>query len=291
MSNSFKEKINKLSSISSIIKNHNLSANKKLGQNFLLDLNLTNKIAKSGGNLKNIDIIEIGPGPGGLTRSLLYNNAKRVIAIEKDKRFIKALDSLRNISNKKLILLNDDALKIKLIDIINKHKISKAFIIANLPYSIGTKLLLNWIPMPKEIKQMTLMFQKEFAERIIAKPGSKKYGRISVIIGLLTDAKIIMNISSKAFTPQPKINSAIIKFTPKPNKKILFKVEILEEITRVLFNQKRKKIKSKLKYFGEPEFLCQKTGIDPSIRAEEIPIENYEKLAIEISNSQHQLNE
>ncbi|MBT4109840.1 MAG: 16S rRNA (adenine(1518)-N(6)/adenine(1519)-N(6))-dimethyltransferase, partial [Pelagibacterales bacterium] len=167
--------INNLPSISQTIKEYNLFAKKKLSQNFILDLNLTNKIINLSDRIKYNSIIEIGPGPGSLTRSLLLNGAKKVIAIEKDKRFIDVLQILKIASHNKLIIENEDALNINLKDIINKYNIINAEIIANLPYSIATKLLLKWIPFPKKINQMTLMFQKEVAERITAKPGSKKY--------------------------------------------------------------------------------------------------------------------
>ena len=284
MNKNLKNEINNLPSVSDIIKEYNLSAKKKLSQNYLLDLNLTEKIIKICGNIKNIDVIEVGPGPGSLTRSILANGAKRVIAIEKDKRFIDALKSLKIISNNKLIIKNEDALNIEFKNMFTKYRISNAHIISNLPYSIGTKLLLKWLPMPSEINKLTLMFQKEVAERIVAKSGTKKYGRLSVLVGIMTDAKIIMHIPAAAFKPKPKIDSSIVEFKAKNKNKFLFKVEILEEITRIIFNKRRKQVKSALKYFGDPILLCKKMNIDPSIRAEQITPESFEKLAIEITN-------
>ena len=276
--------INNLPSISQTIKEYNLFAKKKLSQNFILDLNLTNKIINLSDNVKYNSIIEIGPGPGSLTRSLLLNGAKEVIAIEKDKRFIDVLQILKIASHNKLIIENEDALNINLKDIINKYNIINAEIIANLPYSIATKLLLKWIPFPKKINQMTLMFQKEVAERITAKPGSKKYGRLSILIGLMAEAKIIMHIPSDAFKPQPKVDSAIVQIKPKINK-IRFNKTILEEITKNLFNQRRKQIKSTLIKFGDPLKICSLLNIAPSLRPEQITLEQYENMAILIAKN------
>ena len=276
--------INNLPSISQTIKEYNLFAKKKLSQNFILDLNLTNKIINLSDRVKYNSIIEIGPGPGSLTRSLLLNGAKEVIAIEKDKRFIDALQILKIASHNKLIIENEDALNINLKDIINKYNIINAEIIANLPYSIATKLLLKWIPFPKNINQMTLMFQKEVAERITAKPGSKKYGRLSILIGLMAEAKIIMHIPSDAFKPQPKVDSAIVQIKPKINK-IRFNKTILEEITKNLFNQRRKQIKSTLIKFGDPLKICSLLNIAPSLRPEQITLEQYENMAILIAKN------
>jgi len=276
--------INNLPSISQTIKEYNLFAKKKLSQNFILDLNLTNKIINLSDRVKYNSIIEIGPGPGSLTRSLLLNGAKEVIAIEKDKRFIDALQILKIASHNKLIIENEDALNINLKDIINKYNIINAEIIANLPYSIATKLLLKWIPFPKKINQMTLMFQKEVAERITAKPGSKKYGRLSILIGLMAEAKIIMHIPSDAFKPQPKVDSAIVQIKPKINK-IRFNKTILEEITKNLFNQRRKQIKSTLIKFGDPLKICSLLNIAPSLRPEQITLEQYENMAILIAKN------
>ena len=186
--------INNLPSISATIKQHNLFANKKLSQNFILDLNLTNKIVNLSNTIKNNTIIEIGAGPGSLTRSILLHGAKKIIIIEKDKRFIDPLNILNIASENRIIIENQDAIKINLNDILEKHNVDQAEIIANLPYSIATKLLLNWIPFHKKINKMTLMFQKEVAERIVAEPGSKKYGRLSILLGLTTNAKIVIII-------------------------------------------------------------------------------------------------
>ena len=277
--------INNLPTVSATIKQYNLFANKKLSQNFILDLNLTNKIVNLSNTIENNTIIEIGAGPGSLTRSILLNGAKKIIIIEKDKRFIDPLNILNIASENRIIIENQDAIKVDLNDILEKYNVDQAEIIANLPYSIATKLLLNWLPFHKKINKMTLMFQKEVAERIVAKPGSKKYGRLSILLGLTTNAKIVMNISSSAFIPKPKIESAIVQIRPKKIKKGFNKV-ILEKITQTLFNQRRKQIKSTLSKFGDPIKICQLLNIEPTKRPEELTLDQYEKLTNLITNYQ-----
>ena len=277
--------INKLPSISSTIKEYNLSAKKKLSQNFILDMNLTDKIVRLSDSVKNNTVIEIGAGPGALTRSILLNGAKKVIIIEKDKRFLKALQLLNTTSNNRIIIENEDALKIDLKMLIEKHNIQQSEIVANLPYSIATKLLLNWIPFPKGLHKMTLMFQTEVAERIVAEPGTKKYGRLSILLGIMTDSRILMNIPPSAFTPKPKVNSSIIQIKQKKLDKN-FNKNILEKVTQILFNKRRKQIKSTLSQFGDPIKICNLLNIKPSQRPEELTLRNYEKLACLISKYQ-----
>ena len=279
------EAINKLPSISNTIKKYNLIAKKKLSQNFILDINLTNKIVKLSNSIKNNTVIEIGAGPGSLTRSILLNGAKKIIILEKDDRFIDALETLNTASKNRMIIENKDALKINLECLLKKYNVNNAEIIANLPYSVATKLLLNWIPIPKGINKMTLMFQKEVAERIVAKPGSKKYGRLSILLGIMTNSKILMNIPSSAFTPKPKINSSIIQIKPKTLNKHLNKKN-LEKVTQILFHQRRKQIKSSLSKFGDPIKICNLLNINPRQRPEELTLKNYEKLSYIISNYQ-----
>ena len=278
------QNIDNLPSISQTIKEYNLSAKKKLSQNYILDLNLTNKIINLSDGIKNNTIIEIGSGPGSLTRSIFLNGAEKVIAIEKDKRFVEALKILNIATNNRLFIENEDALKIDLEYIIKKYNIDNAEIIANLPYSVATKLLLNWMPFPNNITQMTLMFQKEVAERITAKPGSKKYGRLSILIGLMANAKIIMNIPATSFKPIPKVDSAIVQIKPKAEK-LMFNKNKLEEITRILFNQRRKQIKSTLAKFGEPLKICEILNIAPTLRPEQVTLEQYKELTILIAKN------
>ena len=273
------EDINNLPKISEVIKTYNLSAKSFLSQNFILDIKLTTHISQLSGSLKEKSVIEIGPGPGALTRSLIINGAKKIITIEKDKRFIKALRPLKDIVDERLIILNEDALKICLSNIIYHYKLKNPVIISNLPYSIGTKLLIKWLPLPKEIKKMTLMFQKEVAERIVAKKGTKKYGRLAVITNLYSRPKILMRVSRKAFFPKPKVDSAIVEIEPKAKNKYKFKKNDIEKITHLLFHLRRKKIKSSLKSLGNPEEICRQAKLDCSLRAEQISPEEFALLA------------
>ena len=216
MSDALIKKINDLPKISEVIKSYDLLAKRRLSQNYILDLNLTNHIVKISGDIKNKSVIEVGPGPGSLTRAILTAGARRVIAIEKDVRFLHALKILKKIVGIKLTLINEDALKINLKKVMQDNSIDDAVIISNLPYSIATRLLIQWLPFPENINKMTLMFQREVAERIIAKVGTKQYGRLSVITNIYGNSKILMNIPSKAFFPEPKVNSSIIQIVPKP---------------------------------------------------------------------------
>lgn len=277
--------INRLPTISATIKEYNLIAKKRLSQNFILDMNLTNKIVKLSGSIKSNTIIEIGAGPGALTRSILLNGAKKIVIIEKDSRFLKALELLNTLSKNKLIIVNEDALKVDLSYLLEKYNIKKAEIIANLPYAIATKLLLNWLPFPKGLNKMTLMFQTEVAERIVAKPGSKKYGRLSILLGIMTNSKILMNIPPSAFKPKPKINSSIVQIEKKKLNNN-FNKNTLEKVTQILFNKRRKQVKSSLSKFGDPIKICNLVNIKPNQRPEELSLQNYEKLAYVISNYQ-----
>lgn len=279
------ERINDLPKISEIIKLYNLSAKRYLSQNFILDLNLTNKIVKVSGDINNKNVIEIGPGPGALTRSILKTGPKKLIVIEKDPRFFDALSNLKKIVGKKLILINEDALKINLNEIMKNNSIKEAIIISNLPYSIATKLLIQWLPFPKQISKLTLMFQKEVADRIVAKVGTKKYGRLSVITSLYGHNKILMNIPSTAFYPRPKVNSAIIQIIPIHKKHYNFNKKTIEMITQALFHQRRKTIKSSLKPLGDSIELCKLASLDPSIRAEQVPPQGFARLSNIISSN------
>tara|TARA_B100000749_G_C18383575_1_gene447100 strand:+ start:193 stop:1056 length:864 start_codon:yes stop_codon:yes gene_type:complete len=279
MNDSLIKKINDLPKISEVIKSYNLSAKRRLSQNYILDLNLTNHIVKISGDIKNKNVIEVGPGPGSLTRAILTAGAKRVIAIEKDVRFIDALKILKKIVGIKLTLINEDALKINLKEIMRNNSIDDAVIISNLPYSIATRLLIQWLPFPENINKMTLMFQREVAERIIAKVGTKQYGRLSVITNIYGNSKILMNIPSKVFFPKPKVNSSIIQIVPKSQIMDNLQKNNLEKVTQALFHQRRKKIKSSLRYLGDPDKLCKLANIDPSLRAEQITPNDFAKLS------------
>ena len=279
MDDSLIKKINALPKISEVIKSYNLLAKRRLSQNYILDLNLTNHIVKISGDIKNKNVIEVGPGPGSLTRAILTAGARKVIAIEKDVRFIDALKILKKIVGIKLTLVNEDALKINLKEIMRDNSIDDAVIISNLPYSIATRLLIQWLPFPKNINKMTLMFQREVAERIIAKVGTKQYGRLSVITNIYGNSKILLNIPSNAFFPKPKVNSSIIQIVPKLQIMDNLQKNNIEKVTQALFHQRRKKIKSTLKYLGDPEKLCKLANIDSSLRAEQITPNDFARIS------------
>ena len=265
----------KLPPLKDVISRHELRAKKSLGQNFLLDLNLTSKIARYAGNLEQFDILEIGPGPGGLTRSLLNEGARKVVAIEKDSRCIAALKEIQSIFPGRLKLLQGDALSTNAKD----HLTDPVRIIANLPYNIGTELLVRWLTSktwPSFWQSMTLMFQKEVANRIVASPGSKAYGRLSVMSQWRCDTKIAFNIPATAFTPPPKVESALVHFEALKEPKFPAEIDILEFVVSKAFNQRRKMLRGALKgYFQNTEEGLLSIGVLPTKRAEDITVQEY----------------
>ena len=267
--------LNQLPPLRETIKQHGLMAHKALGQHFLLDLNLTQRIVKMAGDLSDCTVFEIGPGPGGLTRPLLASTAKHIIAIEKDRRCVGALAELVEISEGKLEIVEGDALKIDL------EKLSSAprAIVANLPYNVGTPMLLNWIKQVGCFRSMTLMFQSEVVDRLIAPAGGKAYGRLSVIAQSCCNMKRVMSLPAKAFTPPPKVDSAVIYITPKADRPSDEIISALEKITAAAFGQRRKMLRSSLKVLGGEELLI-KANIRPEQRAEELSVEEFKRLAI-----------
>ena len=265
----------KLPPLKDVISKHQLRAKKSLGQNFLLDLNLTSKIARYAGNLDQFDILEIGPGPGGLTRSLLHGGARKVVAIEKDSRCIEALEEIQAKFPGRLKLLQGDALSTNA----SEHLADPVRIIANLPYNIGTELLVRWLTSktwPSFWQSMTLMFQKEVANRIVASPGSKAYGRLSVMSQWRCDAKIAFNVPASAFTPPPKVESTLVHFESLKEPKFPAEVEVLEFVVSKAFNQRRKMLRGALKgYFQNVEEGLLSIGVLPTKRAEEITVQEY----------------
>ena len=265
----------KLPPLKDVISRHQLRAKKSLGQNFLLDLNLTSKIARYAGNLDQFDILEIGPGPGGLTRSLLNEGARKVVAIEKDSRCIEALEEIQATFPGRLKLLQGDALSTNA----RLHLADPVRIIANLPYNIGTELLVRWLTSktwPSFWQSMTLMFQKEVANRIVASPGSKAYGRLSVMSQWRCDAKIAFNVPASAFTPPPKVESALVHFEALKEPKFPAEVEVLEFVVSKAFNQRRKMLRGALKgYFQNVEEGLLSIGVLPTKRAEDITVQEY----------------
>ena len=258
-----------------IISKYEIRAKKSLGQNFLLDLNLTSKIARYAGNLKQSDVLEIGPGPGGLTRSLLNEGARQVVSIEKDNRCIAALEEIQSLFPGRLKLLKGDALSMN----VTQYLTDPIKIIANLPYNIGTELLVRWLNSknwPSFWQSMTLMFQKEVANRIVARPGSKAYGRLSVMSQWRCNTKIAFNIPATAFTPPPKVESAVVHFEALNEPKFPAEVDKLEFVVSKAFNQRRKMLRGALKgHFINVEEGLFSIGILPTKRAENITVQEY----------------
>jgi 16S rRNA (adenine1518-N6/adenine1519-N6)-dimethyltransferase len=270
--------IDSLPPLREVIATHGLQAKKVLGQNFLLDLNLTARIARVGGSLEGITVIEVGPGPGGLTRALLAGGARKVIAIERDDRTMPALAEIAAAYPGRLEVVADDALAIdyaKLAD-------GPTRIIANLPYNIATPLLIGWLtaqPWPPYFESLTLMFQREVAERISAKPGEKPFGRLGVLAGWRTDARIAFNVDRNAFTPPPNVTSTVVYLKPKPVDASI-PVGDVEAVTKAAFGQRRKMVRQSLKLLGVPvEGLLTAAGLKGDERAEDLPVEAFLSMA------------
>jgi 16S rRNA (adenine1518-N6/adenine1519-N6)-dimethyltransferase len=255
-----------------VIDQYGLRAKKSLGQNFLLDLNLTARIAKAAGPLDQCDVIEIGPGPGGLTRTLLQAGARHVHAIERDTRCVEAAQLICEVSQGRLSVIEADALKIDVPTIGTAPR----RIVANLPYNVATPLLLKWLQHVDQIESMTLMFQREVAERIAAEPGNKTYGRLSVITQWLCDVRFEFNISPKAFTPPPKVTSSVLTLTPRAEPLAPAQWKFLESITQAAFGQRRKMLRASLKSTGVD---LEKLDINPTRRAEELSVEEFCRIA------------
>ncbi|MEE4012433.1 16S rRNA (adenine(1518)-N(6)/adenine(1519)-N(6))-dimethyltransferase RsmA [Roseibium sp. FZY0029] len=271
--------IDDLPPLRDVIAEHGLNAKKSLGQNFLLDLNLTSRIARSAGSLEDCTVLEVGPGPGGLTRALLAAGAKRVIAIEKDSRCLPALAEISAHYPGRLEVIEGDALEIDPVALTGGDKVRIA---ANLPYNVGTQLLINWITTPDWPpfwSSLTLMFQKEVGERISAAPGSKAYGRLAVLAGWRCKGGILFDISPKAFTPPPKVTSAVVHLEPN-TLPLPCDLKALEKITAAAFGQRRKMLRASLKSLSADAVeLVTKAGLKPTARAEEIDIAGFVDLA------------
>ncbi len=266
-----------------VISTHGLSAKKTLGQNFLLDLNLTAKIARSAGELTGSDVLEVGPGPGGLTRGLLAEGARHVVAIEKDSRCMPALAEISAAYPGKLDVLNEDALAIDW----TAHLTPPIKVVANLPYNVGTELLVRWLTpkvWPPLWQSLTLMFQREVADRIVAQPGSKAYGRLAVLAQWRSTAKIVMSLPPEAFTPPPKIHSAVVHIEALPAPRFEADPAILSRVVAAGFNQRRKMLRAALKGVApDMEDRIVAAGLKPTDRAETIPIEGFCALARQVA--------
>ncbi|MBU2358492.1 MAG: 16S rRNA (adenine(1518)-N(6)/adenine(1519)-N(6))-dimethyltransferase RsmA [Alphaproteobacteria bacterium] len=267
--------IDDLPPLRAVIETHGIAAKKSLGQNFLLDLNLTAKIARMAGDLKGSDILEIGPGPGGLTRGLLAEGARRVLAIEKDARCIAALEEIASAYPGRLEVVNGDALEI---DVAGRLT-APIRVAANLPYNIGTELLVRWLSpptWPPFWESLTLMFQREVAQRIVAMPGDKAYGRLALLVHWRTDARIVMDLPPEAFSPPPKVSSAVVHLTALPAPRYPADAAMLNRVVATAFNQRRKMLRSALKPLGaDVEDHLNAVGIPPTARAEEIGLEQF----------------
>jgi 16S rRNA (adenine1518-N6/adenine1519-N6)-dimethyltransferase len=262
-----------------VIQRHGLDAKKALGQNFLLDLNLTQKIARSAGPLQDATVFEVGPGPGGLTRAILSLGAKKVIAIERDSRCLPALAEIGDHYPGRLEVIEGDALKTDFAALAPEGPMK---IIANLPYNVGTQLLINWLlPAPDRWppfwESLTLMFQKEVGQRIVADEDDDHYGRLGVLAGWRTDAHMVFDVPPQAFTPPPKVTSTVVHLTPRTNP-LPCDVTKLERVTHAAFGQRRKMLRQSVKSLGG-EALLVKAGIDPARRAETLSVEEFVRLA------------
>jgi 16S rRNA (adenine1518-N6/adenine1519-N6)-dimethyltransferase len=270
--------IDNLPPLREVIAEHGLRAKKELGQNFLLDLNLTARIARVGGSLEGVRIIEVGPGPGGLTRALLAEGAREVIAIERDPRTLPALAQIAEAYPGRLTVISGDALEVDYRVMAD----GPTRIIANLPYNIATPLLTGWLtaePWPPFWQSLTLMFQREVAERICAQPGDDAYGRLGVLAGWRTEARIAFNVGRQAFVPSPNVTSAVVHLVPRAVDATVA-VKNLEQVTKAAFGQRRKMVRQSLKSLGVPlEGLLGAADLKGDERAEELPVEAFLAMA------------
>ncbi len=262
-----------------VLAEHGLMADKRFGQHFLLDLNLTRKIARLAAPLEDALVIEVGPGPGGLTRALLAEGAAKIVAIERDPRFIPLLEEVQAASDGRLALVQADALKVDEAALVAEHGPGlRPLIVANLPYNVATPLLVRWLTGPFRPAALVLMFQKEVAERIAAPPGSDAYGRLSVLAQATSAARVAMTLPARAFTPPPKVDSAVVELIPRADAPAGARLAALERVTAAAFGQRRKMLRSSLKQIGG-EDLCRAAAIDPAARAETIDIAGFLRLA------------
>ncbi|MCX7646608.1 MAG: 16S rRNA (adenine(1518)-N(6)/adenine(1519)-N(6))-dimethyltransferase RsmA [Rhodobacteraceae bacterium] len=277
--------IDALPPLREVIARHGLAARKALGQNFLLDLNLTAKIARLAGDLSACDVLEIGPGPGGLTRGLLAEGARRVVAVEKDPRCLPALAEIAAAYPGRLEVIGGDALDLDLADSLRPP----VRVVANLPYNVGTELLVRWLTppgWPPFWQSLTLMFQREVAERIVAQPGGKAYGRLAVLAQWRCAARIAMTLPPEAFTPPPKVSSAVVQIVALPAPRFPADPQVLSRVVAAAFGQRRKMLRASLRGLAPGiEEVIRAAGLAPTARAEEIPVEGFCALARRIATA------
>lgn len=271
--------IDDLPPLREVIARHGLMAKKALGQNFLLDLNLTSRIARTAGPLEDVTVLEVGPGPGGLTRALLAAGARRVVAIERDARCLPALAEIAGRYPGRLSVIEGDALAIDASTVVGP---GPACIVANLPYNVATPLLTGWLtaePWPPWFRSLTLMFQKEVAQRIVARPGEDAYGRLGVLAGWRSEARIAFDVKPGAFVPPPKVVSSVVHLVPRAEP-LPCQTRALERVTQAAFGQRRKMIRQSLKGLGlDPGDLIAAAGLDPTSRAETLTVADFCTLA------------
>ncbi|MBN9586682.1 MAG: 16S rRNA (adenine(1518)-N(6)/adenine(1519)-N(6))-dimethyltransferase RsmA [Afipia sp.] len=277
--------IDNLPPLSDVIRRHELSAKKSLGQNFLLDLNLTSRIARAAAPLEDATIVEIGPGPGGLTRALLAQGVRRVIAVERDERAIPALEEIAQHYPGRLTIVNADAMTFDPRPYLDGER---AKIVANLPYNIATVLLVGWLttdPWPPWYDMMVLMFQREVAERIVARENDDAYGRLGVLANWRAETKILFDISPSAFVPPPKVTSSVVRLIPRANPEPC-DLRTLERVAAAAFGQRRKMLRQSLKSLGvDPAVLAAAADVETTRRAETIPVSGFVAMARELANS------
>ena len=268
-------RIDSLPPLKDVIARHGIAAKKALGQNFLLDLNLTARIARAAGDLTGADVLEVGPGPGGLTRGLLAEGARQVLAIEKDSRCLPALEEISEAYPGRLSVLNADALEVDPL----AHLVPPIKIVANLPYNVGTELLVRWLTpreWPPAWESLTLMFQKEVAERIVAKAGDKAYGRLALLAQWRTDARIVLTLPPEAFSPPPKVHSAVVHLKALETPRFPADAKVLERVVAMAFNQRRKMLRAALKGLTpDLEDKLIAADIKPTDRAETVDLERF----------------
>ena len=271
--------IDDLPPLREVIRRHGLAARRSLGQNFLLDLNLTARIARAAAPLEGVTVVEVGPGPGGLTRALLALGARRVIAVERDERCMAALQELAQHFGDRLRLVAGDAMQV---DLASHVQGAPARVVANLPYNIATALLVSWLtvePWPPWYDMLVLTFQREVAQRIVADPGTKAYGRLSVLAGGRTTAQILFDIAPRAFVPAPQVTSSVVRLVPRAQP-LPCDRRLLERVVEAAFGQRRKMLRQSLKSLGvDAPALLTAAAIDPTARAEDIPVEGFVGLA------------
>lgn len=276
--------LDNLPTLTETVKIHNLRANKTLGQHFLLDMNVTDKIARLASPLSGVSVAEVGPGPGGLTRALIQNGAN-VLAIEMDERFLAPLDDIARVSGK-LRVIHGNALKVD----IEKEIEGEIKIVANLPYNVGTKMLINWLTAePIFWSQAVLMFQKEVAERVVALPRDNHYGRLAILAQSVANTRLAFEVPASAFSPPPKVDSAVIVLEPLPEEQRFTNLKLLGEVTMAAFGQRRKMLRKSLKsiakkYGLDAETWCETCGIDPQRRPETLSVKEFQTLAGAIQN-------